>query len=223
MPRLSVSMRSKRSGSAGMYISRSGPHSSRKRRWPAVPPSVPVTRTTRIRRLRTIRAGWCGRRRTTWTARRTSRIRMMRTILTRAARVRRTRMAPCSHSFLSSVNGDGGFGGANGWRLPTLAELQTTMLDYTCTGAGGGATYVCITPPVSRVVRIKWQFDRAGRYQTFRPLKHCRSVLDPVTTRKYGAPKRVNLAKRIKQANRATANNSLMPPFLKWRDNQAVA
>ena len=26
--------------------------------------------------------------------------------------------------FLSSLNADGGFGGANGWRLPTYAELS---------------------------------------------------------------------------------------------------
>jgi hypothetical protein len=41
-----------------------------------------------------------------------------------------------------------GFAGAKDWRLPTLAELQTIMLDYTCTGAGGGATCVCTGPCV---------------------------------------------------------------------------
>lgn len=39
-------------------------------------------------------------------------------------------------TFLSTVNGAGGFAGANGWRLPTLAELQTIVLDFPCTKAG---------------------------------------------------------------------------------------
>ncbi len=36
-------------------------------------------------------------------------------------------------SFLETINGGGGFAGANGWRLPTLAELQTIVLDFPCT------------------------------------------------------------------------------------------
>jgi hypothetical protein len=36
--------------------------------------------------------------------------------------------------FLATLNGDGGFAGANGWRLPTLVELQTILLDFACTG-----------------------------------------------------------------------------------------
>ncbi|MBI3783805.1 MAG: DUF1566 domain-containing protein [Deltaproteobacteria bacterium] len=36
--------------------------------------------------------------------------------------------------FLLAINGDAGFAGANGWRLPTLAELQTILLDTACTG-----------------------------------------------------------------------------------------
>jgi len=47
-------------------------------------------------------------------------------------------------SFLSTVNGGGGFAGANGWRLPTLAELQTIVLDFACTG---GAECTCPSFP----------------------------------------------------------------------------
>jgi hypothetical protein len=37
-------------------------------------------------------------------------------------------------SFLSAgLNGGGGFAGANDWRLPTLAELQTIVQDFPCT------------------------------------------------------------------------------------------
>jgi hypothetical protein len=50
-------------------------------------------------------------------------------------------------SFLSTVNGGGGFAGANGWRLPTLAELQTIVLDFACTGAFGGAECTCPSSP----------------------------------------------------------------------------
>jgi hypothetical protein len=37
-------------------------------------------------------------------------------------------------SFLGTLNGEGGFAGANGWRLPTLAELQTIVPDVPCDG-----------------------------------------------------------------------------------------
>jgi hypothetical protein len=51
-------------------------------------------------------------------------------------------------SFLGTVNGGAGFGGANGWRLPTLVELQTIVLDFACTGAGGGSKCSCpVSPP----------------------------------------------------------------------------
>jgi hypothetical protein len=36
-----------------------------------------------------------------------------------------------------------GFAGANGWRLPTMAELQTTLSDFKCTGAGFSSTCTC--------------------------------------------------------------------------------
>jgi hypothetical protein len=40
-----------------------------------------------------------------------------------------------------------GFAGAKDWRLPTLAELQTIVLDFTCTGTGGGAKCSCPSTP----------------------------------------------------------------------------
>jgi hypothetical protein len=40
-----------------------------------------------------------------------------------------------------------GFAESNGWRLPTLAELQTIVLDFACTGAGNGATCRCPVYP----------------------------------------------------------------------------
>jgi len=36
-----------------------------------------------------------------------------------------------------------GFAGANDWRLPTLAELQTILMDFPCTGTGGGSGCIC--------------------------------------------------------------------------------
>ncbi len=50
-------------------------------------------------------------------------------------------------SFLGTVNGGGGFAGSNGWRLPTLAELQTILLDFACTGTGGGPKCSCASDP----------------------------------------------------------------------------
>ena len=50
-------------------------------------------------------------------------------------------------SFLAMVNGGGGFAGANGWRLPTLAELQTILSDFACKGEGGTVTCGCLLPP----------------------------------------------------------------------------
>jgi hypothetical protein len=50
-------------------------------------------------------------------------------------------------SFLGTLNGGGGFAGANGWRLPTMAELQTILRDFACTDAGGGPTCNCGAPP----------------------------------------------------------------------------
>ena len=44
-------------------------------------------------------------------------------------------------SFLATINN--GFAGASGWRLPTLAELQTIVLDFPCSGSGLGPTCSC--------------------------------------------------------------------------------
>ncbi len=50
-------------------------------------------------------------------------------------------------SFLSAVNSGNGFAGANDWRLPTLAELQTLELDFASAGSGGGPTCSCGANP----------------------------------------------------------------------------
>ena len=55
-----------------------------------------------------------------------------------------------------------GFAGANGWRLPTLAELQSIVLDYACTGAGGGPTCNCGSDPC-----IDGTFDSANTQSDF--------------------------------------------------------
>ncbi len=47
---------------------------------------------------------------------------------------------------LRNLNNDG-FGGANGWRLPTLAELQTILLDFPCTGSAEGPRCICPSTP----------------------------------------------------------------------------
>lgn len=47
-----------------------------------------------------------------------------------------------------------GFAGANDWRLPTLAELQTTMLDFPCVGAGESATCECPVPCVDPALGV---------------------------------------------------------------------
>ncbi len=44
--------------------------------------------------------------------------------------------------FLGTVNGVG-FAGANDWRVPTLAELQTILLDFPCSGRFGGLECSC--------------------------------------------------------------------------------
>ena len=49
-------------------------------------------------------------------------------------------------TFLTAGLNTPGFAGANGW-LPTLVELQTSLRDFTCTGAGGGATCTCGSSP----------------------------------------------------------------------------
>jgi len=50
-------------------------------------------------------------------------------------------------TFLTAGLNTPGFAGSSGWRLPTLAELQTSLKDFTCTGAGNGPKCTCGTPP----------------------------------------------------------------------------
>jgi hypothetical protein len=40
-----------------------------------------------------------------------------------------------------------GFAGANGWRLPTLTELQTIVLNFHCSGPGNTANCLCPSSP----------------------------------------------------------------------------
>jgi hypothetical protein len=44
-------------------------------------------------------------------------------------------------------NVPGSLGGANGWRLPTLAELQTILLDFPCEGGAFGPSCRCPSSP----------------------------------------------------------------------------
>jgi hypothetical protein len=49
--------------------------------------------------------------------------------------------------FLATLNSGGGFGGSNGWRLPTIAELQTTVMDFPCTRSICSCpTFLCADP-----------------------------------------------------------------------------
>jgi hypothetical protein len=48
---------------------------------------------------------------------------------------------------LNSGASAGGFAGAYGWRLPTLAELQSIVLDFGCKGAYGGSHCTCPSSP----------------------------------------------------------------------------
>jgi hypothetical protein len=54
--------------------------------------------------------------------------------------------------FLSTLNSGVGFAGANGWRLPTFAELQTTLRDFPCTGVGYWTTCYCGLVPCSDAI-----------------------------------------------------------------------
>jgi hypothetical protein len=49
--------------------------------------------------------------------------------------------------FLKGLNTGAGFLAANDWRLPTLAELESLILDYPCKGASGSVTCVCPSTP----------------------------------------------------------------------------
>lgn len=52
-------------------------------------------------------------------------------------------------NFLTAGLNTPGFAGGNGWRLPTLAELQTILVDFACTGGGGGSKCICTSPCVA--------------------------------------------------------------------------
>src|SRR5262245_53478532 len=49
-------------------------------------------------------------------------------------------------SFLDALNGSG-FASANGWRLPTMPELQTIVKDFACVGAFDFSGCECSTAP----------------------------------------------------------------------------
>jgi hypothetical protein len=54
------------------------------------------------------------------------------------------------NEFLQALNSGGpfgGFAGANDWRIPTLAELQTIILDFRCDGPGGERGCTCHSDP----------------------------------------------------------------------------
>jgi hypothetical protein len=55
-----------------------------------------------------------------------------------------------------------GFAGANGWRLPTLAELQTILADFPCTGALSSPTCSCGSSPC-----IDGTFGPTARYSFY--------------------------------------------------------
>lgn len=48
--------------------------------------------------------------------------------------------------FVLNIN-ENSFAGANDWRIPTLEELQSIVLDFPCTGTFGGATCKCPSNP----------------------------------------------------------------------------
>lgn len=62
--------------------------------------------------------------------------------------------------FLGTVNSGAGFAGSNGWRLPTLVELETTILDFACTGAARGPR--CNCPVVSPAPCVDPELDAAN-------------------------------------------------------------
>lgn len=52
-------------------------------------------------------------------------------------------------TFLASDLNTPGFAGANGWRLPTFAELQTILADFPCTGVFHSVTCTCASPCIA--------------------------------------------------------------------------
>jgi hypothetical protein len=53
--------------------------------------------------------------------------------------------------FLAGLNAGGGFAGSNGWRLPTVAEIQTILLDFTCRGGCVCPSFPCVDPALDAV------------------------------------------------------------------------
>jgi hypothetical protein len=77
-------------------------------------------------------------------------------------------------TFLATLNSSS-FAGANGWRLPTFAELQTIVQDYACSGAAGGPTCSCPSNPC---------IDAAfGMTVTYNHLSATTNISDPSTVR----------------------------------------
>jgi hypothetical protein len=60
-----------------------------------------------------------------------------------------------------------GFAGANDWRMPTLVELQTAVLDFPCTGAFGGPTCSCGASPCIDATFGPTQSDRYWSATTY--------------------------------------------------------
>jgi len=52
-------------------------------------------------------------------------------------------------SFLQTLNTGAGFAGANDWRLPTRAEVQTILTDFECKGKGGDPGCRCAWPCIA--------------------------------------------------------------------------
>ena len=82
--------------------------------------------------------------------------------------------------FVATVNGGGGFAGANGWRLPTVAELQTLLLDFACTGAGGERKCRCVPNPSQETQCIDGTFGRTQSYLNCYYWSATSSVRNPV-------------------------------------------
>jgi len=70
--------------------------------------------------------------------------------------------------FLANLNSSG-FAGANGWRLPTMPELATIVLDFACRGEGSAPsctcpTYPCIDPALDANNTVSGNYYSATGY-----------------------------------------------------------
>ncbi len=59
-------------------------------------------------------------------------------------------------SVLATLNSGEGFAGANGWRLPTMAELETIVLDFPCTGANCSCPSSFCVDPALEETQVGW-------------------------------------------------------------------